>query len=409
MIRPNAIGLAPNLERKDALQALRLLCGGEEKDATNRLKKWFERYLTTTHVYPFTSGRGALFAVLKAAGVTKGDEVILQAFTCVAVVDAIVATGATSVFVDITNAYTIDTTALKGKITSKTKAIILQHTFGISAISEELLAFLKKKNLLIIEDCAHMIGGTYKGKPLGTFGDASIFSFGRDKAFSSVSGGVAVISDTKIASSLDAFYRNQPLPSKLWIFQQLFHSISFYFLILPLYNFFSLGKVLLVFFQKLHLLTRPVGDEENFPRYYQKLPNSLSQLVLLQLERLSQFNAKRTAITKRYQDLFKAMNRKTLSYTGPLLRYPIQVQNPHEMKIFFRHHDIYLGDWYSNIVDPRWIDLEKVGYHRGSCPIAEDLAKHCINLPTYPALTEDQLQQLERLLKAYGTDKTYYQ
>lgn len=408
MKRPNALGLAPNLEKEDALQALKLLFGWKEKNATQRLKEWFEKYLGTPHVYSFTSGRGALFAILKAAGVKKGDEVLLQAFTCVAVVDAIVASGATPVFVDCNSSYTISFKDLQKKISLKTKVVILQHTFGLPAISEELLAFLKKKKVYIIEDCAHMIGGEYKEKNLGTFGDGAIFSFGRDKAFSSVSGGVAVVFNTSIASSLNTFYRNQGLPSNLWIFQQLFHSISFYFLILPLYDFFSLGKLLLVAFQRLHLLTRPVGDEKNFLMYYQKLPDILSQLVLLQLERLSAFNTKRIAVAKRYQKLFSVLGKKTVSYTGPLLRYPIQVKDTQHMKTFFRQHDIYLGDWYSNIVDPKSVKLEKIGYCMGSCPVAEDIAIHCINLPTYPTLSDKQLQQLEKLLKIYGTNKTHY-
>ena len=78
--------------------------------------------------------------------------------------------------------------ATRKKITPKTKAIIVQHTFGIPANMNQLVVFAKKHGLYLIEDCAHSLGATYQGKKVGSFGDAAFFSFGRDKVVSSVWG-----------------------------------------------------------------------------------------------------------------------------------------------------------------------------------------------------------------------------
>src|SRR5437899_576254 len=82
---------------------------------------------------------------------------------------------------------------------------IVQHTFGIPTDMEKILALAKKHKLFIVEDCAHTIGGELKNKKLGTFGDASFFSLGRDKAFSSVFGGMAITNSKKTGERLMTF------------------------------------------------------------------------------------------------------------------------------------------------------------------------------------------------------------
>ena len=118
----------------------------------------------------------------------EGDEVLVQAFTCVAVPNSVLWAQATPVYADIDATLNIDPIDVEKKITNRTKAIIVQHTFGIPADMDALVALAKKHNILLIEDCAHSLGATYKGKKVGTFGDAAFFSFGRDKVVSSVFG-----------------------------------------------------------------------------------------------------------------------------------------------------------------------------------------------------------------------------
>jgi len=123
-------------------------------------------------------GRIALYIALKAINAT-GKEILVPVFICNSVVDAIVNSGAKPVFIDINpNDFTIDLSDAEKKITKKTKAILFVHYFGyVYPKIQEIQSFAQKNNLLVIEDCAHSLGAFYKDKPVGSFGDISIFSF----------------------------------------------------------------------------------------------------------------------------------------------------------------------------------------------------------------------------------------
>lgn len=403
MIRPIAIGLAPNLNREDALLAIKHIFwpfSYNRGNSTIILEKWFGKYFSSKYTTAFTSGRGALFSVLKGLNITKGDEVIMQAFTCAAVVQAILSTGATPIYADILDTYTLDPEDIERLITKKTKAIIIQHTFGIPAELDKILLTAKKYKIYVIEDNAHSIGNLYKGKKLGTFGVASIFSFGRDKAFSSTSGGMSITNDKDLGEKIEKLASNKKYPNKYWTFQQLLHPIVFYFLILPFYNLF-LGKVLLVLFQRLHLLSIPVDTtcttiSENDVK---KLPSVLASLMLKQLESLEKSNEKRKQIVLTYEKKLAPLTMHVS--TQPLLRYPLYVANPKQILRSFKRNGIYLGNWYSNTIDPSGVSLKKLQYTLGSCPNAEKIAQHIINLPTYASLSQKDIGKICKLFLKY--------
>ncbi len=291
-MKPLAISLSPNTEKEDVFAALKNLFSPwqyKHGKSVSLLEQWFRRFFKVSYAISFTSGRGALYVALKACGITKGDEVITQAFTCVALPDAIISAGAKPVYADVTDYFTLDPKDVEKKITEKTKVIIVQHTFGIPSSMNELLAVAKKYKIILIEDCAHIIGGMYANKKLGTLGDMAFFSFGRDKALSSVWGGVAITNNKTYGEKLRNFQRQKEFPTNSWIVQQLIHPISFA-VILQLYNLFSIGKILLVLFQKLHLLSFPVSQKEK--RGYmeenavKKFPNALASLALLKVNKL---------------------------------------------------------------------------------------------------------------------------
>src|SRR5579872_2069218 len=402
MIRPIHSGLAPNLEKEDFLIALSRIIRPDRYNAgneTQQLEEWFEK-MYQEKAYAFSSARGALFAVLKSLGIKKGDDVAVVGFTCIAVIDAILATGAKPIYIDIQKDFRLDAGDLRRKYTHKTKVLILQHTFGISSSTKEVLQFAKSKNIHIVEDVAHGIGIKDNKKLLGTYGIASIFSLGRDKAFSCVSGGVAITKDKKIAQELQQFYENQNFSSKFFVFQNLFHIVSFYLFVLPFYDFFNLGKILLVAFQKIGLLAKPIDDNEldHYNLFYKKLSPSLAKLALSQLGRLDKFNKAREENTAFYQKYFHTEKVLPLPSHTALLRFPLLVADPLKIKKRARTENIYLGDWYSNGVDPKGIDLSEIFYHYGMCPNDEYISQHIINLPTYPTLTQKQREKVATLM-----------
>lgn len=405
-----AIGLSPNIEHDDVQLALKELVMPwryAKGKSVGALEKWFRDYFTTSYATSFVNARSAMYAILSALGIGKGDEVLVQAFTCVVVATPIIATGATPIYVDVTKALTIDPKDLEKKITSKTKAIIVQHTFGIPAPMDEIMAIAKKHNVYIIEDVAHTIGADYKGKKLGTFGIASFFSFGRDKAFSSVFGGMAITSDQKLGEALQLYQQQKSYPSAGWIMQQLLHPIASSF-VLPLYDVGSVGKLLLIILQKLHLLSFPVASFEKqgkfYPGHIKKMPNALATLALLQLTKRARYNEKRKEIGKAYQAMCKKLSIEAAVTTDEIfLRFPIFISNPVAMRKYVRYKEhIYLGNWYANVIDPVNSNFEKIGYTMGLCPNAEKYAKQVVNLPTLPTMTNNDVDRVERILQTYG-------
>ena len=138
----------------------------------------FAEYLGVKRCVAVANGTDALEIGLKAIGVGAGDEVLVPANTFFATAEAVGNVGAKAVFVDIEpNFYNIDTAKAEEKITSRTKAIIPVHLYGLPAGMDEIMAFARKHGLKVLEDCAQAHGATYKGRTVGTFGNVATFSF----------------------------------------------------------------------------------------------------------------------------------------------------------------------------------------------------------------------------------------
>lgn len=384
--------LSPNTQWEDVKEALYMLFSfwkWKKGSAEIDVKRWFSKTYFTDTVATFNSGRSALFGLLHAYGIGKGDEVIVQAFTCVAVPNCVLWAGATPVYADIDATYNIDPKDVEKKITNHTKAIIIQHTFGIPAQIKKLCDIAKKHNLYVIEDCAHGLGATYNNKPVGLFGDAAFFSFGRDKSLSSVWGGVAIMhTPTKQQKdALNDFHAAAPMPSAFWIIQQLFHPIAFA-IILPVYTM-GIGKAILVGLQKLNLLSYPVYPQEKYgerPKDFPgKYPNALASLVRIQLRKLDVYTKNRTSVAEQYMhNLPSSLFRIPLTIVSgaAYLRYPVLVDDPARIIKYAKTRGILLGNWYHNVIDPTGVVFANIGYIKGSCPQSESAARFIVNLPT---------------------------
>src|SRR3989338_776448 len=199
--KPLFTGFAPHITARDTFIALSFLLFPwkwfrmRRGDAPKKVEAWLQKYFDCGKVFTFDSGRSALYFALKACRVGEDDEVIVQAYTCLVVVNAIRWTGAEPVFVDIRTDYTMNPEDARKKITEKTKVLIIQHTFGTPADLESLVQLGKEKNVKIIEDCAHSLGVRHNGQLTGTFGDIGVVSFGSDKVISCVRGGGVITQD----------------------------------------------------------------------------------------------------------------------------------------------------------------------------------------------------------------------
>lgn len=152
------------------------------------------------HGVAVSNGSMALDAAIVALGIGSGDEVILPTFTIISCAAAIVRAGAIPVVVDShPHTWNMEINQLEAKITPKTKAIMVVHIYGLPVDMEPVQELAQKYGLLVIEDAAEMHGQTYKGKPCGSFGDISTFSFYPNKHITTGEGGMLVTDDEGLA------------------------------------------------------------------------------------------------------------------------------------------------------------------------------------------------------------------
>lgn len=413
------VSLSPNTEKDDIDLALRLLSQlsrwkrelDENCSRQNELEEEFKKYLGVRHAFSFNSGRSAFLAILKVLGIGEGDEVLLQGFTCNAVVNPILERGAEPVFVDVDETINMDPEDLKKKITPRATAVIVQHNFGWPAKIDKISRIAKKHNLFLIEDVAHSLGAKFKGKFCGTFGDAAFFSFGRDKIISSVFGGMAVTNNKELGKKIKEFQDKLDYPSNSWIFQQLLHPILINYLVMPAYGLApNFGRVLLGVFHKLSILSKAVYREEKtgkIPQYFPKrLPNVLAILALNQFKKLERFNQHRRKIVKFYRkelqnaNFILPLNKPQKDIIPTFMRYPILANiDTDEILKEARKRKIYLNDgWRKTPVVPPDTDIKKMKYKFGSCPTAEKVAQTILNLPTHINISRQDVQKIINFL-----------
>lgn len=163
------------------------------------------RRFDVSHAQLVSSGTSALTTAMSALGIGYGDEVIMPAFTFVASFEAILSVGAVPVLVDVDESLTLSPDAVRAAITPQTKCIMPVHMCGSMADMEALQEICKEHNLLLLEDACQSIGGTYKGRYLGTIGDAGTFSFDYVKTMTSAEGGVVMTNREDVYIKSDAY------------------------------------------------------------------------------------------------------------------------------------------------------------------------------------------------------------
>ena len=157
------------------------------------------------HAQLLSSGTAAVSLALASAGVGAGDEVIMPCFTFVASFEAIIMLGATPILVDIDDTLTLDIEAVKAAVTPKTKAVMCVHMCGSMGDLDALKQICDTHNLFLIEDACQAIGGTYKGKALGTIGDLGCFSFDYVKTVTCGEGGVVITNNKDFYTHSDQY------------------------------------------------------------------------------------------------------------------------------------------------------------------------------------------------------------
>lgn len=167
----------------------------------DKFEKEFSQYIGRSHGVAVSNGSAALDIAVLAAGVGKGDEVIMPTFTIISPALSVIRAGAIPVLIDSDPVtWNMDVSQVERKITPKTKAIIVVHIYGLPVKIDEVLELANKYDLKVIEDAAEMHGQTFHGKKCGSFGDISVFSFYANKVITTGEGGMILCDDTAIAN-----------------------------------------------------------------------------------------------------------------------------------------------------------------------------------------------------------------
>ncbi|PIQ08445.1 MAG: hypothetical protein COW71_11795 [Ignavibacteriales bacterium CG18_big_fil_WC_8_21_14_2_50_31_20] len=350
-------------------------------------------------IFLYWKGRVALFAALTSMGVKKGDEVILPAYTCVVVPNAILYLGAIPIYVDISeDDYNLDISKLENAITSKTKVIICQNTFGLSTNLEQILRIAKKNNIFTIEDCTHGFGGYYDGKPNGSFCDAAYFSTQWNKPISTGIGGILLVNNKQLLDGVIKLESKKIKPtivdtislSLLLLSRKLFINKYSYYKMVNLYRILGKYKVVIGSSEGTEItsIEMPV-------KYFKDMSNIQMIIGTKNIVTLKEINERRKNNSIIYTQFLKNNGKKFVAekyFENHLfLKYPLIVKNRDLFIERANKENIILGDWFNSPIHPIKKNLHLWQFEPELFPIAMEVSKKIVNLPT-------ELKNIDRVI-----------
>jgi perosamine synthetase len=374
----------------------------------NLLGRQFKRY----DWYCLGSARGALAFMLRSAGIGTGDEVIISAYTCLAVPTAILSTGATPIYVDInTDSLSINMEKIKDSITPTTRAIVVQHTLGNIFPVADLKSQSWSKGILIIEDCALTIGSRINGNLIGLEGDAAIFSMELSKTLSTGWGGLLLISNDAYIDAAKNEYSRLPAQntwhSLLDFFQTAVSSISYH----PA-CFRAFGKYIIWFFYKVGVFRNSTSIDELAGLIPKNFVSRLgiAQVALAEIQWLK-FSLITNACAINFIEIAKEA--RSLGYRTHIYesdnqfcvsnRVSLMVQNPTQMLEYFKRQSIDLGRWFDGPLSPLPVGWP-FNYEPDKFPFSQKVARHIINIPSHSRLSILDRKKIIKVLRSYASE-----
>lgn len=317
-----------------------------------------------------SNGSAALEAAVVALDIGAGDEVILPTFTIVSCAAAIVRAGAIPVLVDCeADTWNMDVSQIEAKITPKTRAIALVHTYGLPVDIDPVIALAEKYGLQIIEDAAEMHGQTYKNRPCGSFGDISTFSFYPNKHITTGEGGMLLTDDEHLAQRCRSLRNLCFQPQKRFFHEELGWNL--------------------------------------------RMSNLQAALGVAQLERLDEFLARKRRMGQRYTDMLSDI--PGLQLPVPIAKYAENIywvyglvlkdEVPFDAQEAMRRlnqHQVGSRPFFWSIHEQPV--FQKIGlFAEESYPVAERIARRGFYIPSGIALTDEQMETVADVLRKVMT------
>jgi dTDP-4-amino-4,6-dideoxygalactose transaminase len=315
-------------------------------------------YLGVKHAVAVASGTDALHLALAAAGIKEGDEVITSPFTFIATAEAIRYVGATPVFVDIDPlTFNIDPARIEAAITGKTRAVLPVHLFGQPADMATIEAICDKHGLLLVEDCAQSFGADVGGRMTGSIGPLGCFSFFPSKNLGCYGdGGMVTTNSPELAEQV---------------------------------------KVLRNHGSKVRYHHSVIG-------FNSRLDEIQAVILRAKLKHIRAYNEGRRRVAHLYTELLRG------SAVTPPVEDGKGVHVYHQYTVLTDHRDSIMAaltsaEIASAIYYPIPLHRQEVfaaDYAGVSLPVSENTAARCMSLPVFPEMTEEQVREVVRVIKA---------
>ncbi len=356
----------------DVLKSDYLTCGPK----VDELERALCDYTGAKYAVAVSNGTAALHCACIAAGIGPGDEVITTPITFAASANCVLYCGATPVFADIDpDTYNISPKSIREHITEKTKAVVAVDFTGQVVEIEEIRKICDEYHLLFIEDAAHSIGSSYDGKMVGSLADITTFSFHPVKTVTGGEGGAVLTSRKDLYDKIYLAHVHGITHDAAQMMED--HPEGWY------YEQVSLG-------------------------YNYRLTDFQSALVLSQLSKIERFKARRRQIVNRYNEAFAGIPQLIVQKEIPqsdtcrhlyILRLALDRLKCSRLE-FFNALAAENVQPQVHYVPVYWFPhYQKLGFQKGCCPVAEKVYEGIMSLPLYPAMTDQDVEDVIRAVK----------
>lgn len=390
-----------HLTEQQVLQIKHVLNSNNSDDIIRDYEQRMAALIGNGYGISFAAGRMAFYTALKVLNIGAGDEVILPGFTCSVMPNAVWRTGATPIFADIDlDTFGSDARGIEKRITSRTKLVVAQHSFGIPCNIGEIVELCRKKGIFVLEDCAITLDSSIDGIKVGNWGDAAIFSTDHTKPINTLIGGFLYTKNKSI------YEKVKEISTGLQQLDKAHQERLYNQFLIECKNYIPTNYPRKVFMNHIQAVVRKVSSgnqpftfmEGDYGRttppnpsypYPAKMPPFLAQLGLFELDRWENEKQRRKDLLKRYLDIMEQSD---------FNRYMLKVYYNPDMEIVplrfvFRHPDSKrVMNKMSRYIDVSWTWFrepvvccpdgpESLGYSFGSCRIAETACRDIINWP----------------------------
>ncbi|NQU98277.1 DegT/DnrJ/EryC1/StrS family aminotransferase [Candidatus Woesearchaeota archaeon] len=353
----------PHIDRKDIKAVEKVLKSGRLSlgPKIEEFEELFAKLIGTKHAVAVNSGTSGLHLCIKALGIGRGDEVITSPFSFVASANCVLFEGAKPVFVDVDEkTFNIDTSKIEKKITKKTKAILPVQVFGQSCDMGEIMRIAKKHKLKVIEDACESINAKYKGKKVGTFGDAAVFAFYPNKQITTGEGGMIVTNNKQVAEACRSLRNQGRGSSRQWLTHE------------------HLG-------------------------YNYRITDLQAALGISQLKKINYLISERRRVADLYLKELAEIPQVTLPVTDShnthtWFVFPIKVpaKDRDELAVHLLSKAIHSKAYFFPAIHLQPFYRKEFGYKEGDFFVAEKLSKTTLILPFFPEMTKKQVLTVKK-------------